>query len=319
MPVHEIKTSPYACRPCRTRGERSGLALATLLTLSLMACSEDDEPTATDSADASGSDSAADGTSDAGAGDSAQGDGGQVGGCTRERLTELIEAYFKALAAHDPSSLRLAAKLKATENAQSLEPGQGLWKTAGALSFQRNVLDTERCATLTHGVIDSQGSPTIVAVRLQLEQDEISEIETYIVPATGFLVMPAGVSNDGDAQWSSVLPEAQRSSREALNAIAGGYFDLFGPSPGTVPFAAACQRFENGSVAPGVTHCSQGIPSGLSITGKRYPIADREAGIAVGFALFAGALDVHMFKVKSGKVVGIHALIAAPASSSGWD
>jgi hypothetical protein len=87
------------------------------------------------------------------------------------------------------------------------------------------------------------------------------------------------------------------------------------------PGCNACQRFENGSVAPGVTHCSEGIPraGSVGITGRRYPVADIEAGIAAGFALLFGSLDFHLFKVRNGEVTGIHASVASAAASSGWE
>src|SRR6185369_11591551 len=66
-----------------------------------------------------------DGTSDAGLADSAA--------CTRELLKTTIDAYFEALAAHDPSSLRLGDEVKFTENGEVLQLGQGLWQNAGAV------------------------------------------------------------------------------------------------------------------------------------------------------------------------------------------
>jgi hypothetical protein len=48
-------------------------------------------------------------------------------------------------------------------------------------------------------------------------------------------------------------------------------------------------------------------------------VLDVEAGIAVGFVMFAGAYtDFHMLKLRDGKVEGVHACLAS-ATSSGWN
>ncbi|HTU62842.1 MAG TPA: hypothetical protein VMF89_30490, partial [Polyangiales bacterium] len=65
-------------------------------------------------------------------------------GCTRALLQSQIDAYFTALAAHDPSSLPLADNVKFTENGEQQELGkEGLWSTAGAVQHVHSALDTE--------------------------------------------------------------------------------------------------------------------------------------------------------------------------------
>ncbi len=273
------------------------------------------EPDASDSGGTSG---AAGTGGDSGAGGSGGSDGGAA--CTRESLTALIDGYFKALTAHDPAPLPVTANVKFTENAQVQKLGEGLlWKSAGALAFKRNLLDTERCGSLSHGVIDNGGTATIIGVRLKVEGAKISEVESYVVdPSNGFFPTPEGVKKDGGADWEGILPPAERSTRDVLSAAADAYFDLFSDSSTMVPFGTPCDRFENGfQTTRG--QCSTGIPGGVTITNRRYVIADLEAGIAVGFVRFGSLLDFHMFKVKSGKIMGIHALVGPSARSSGWE
>jgi hypothetical protein len=55
------------------------------------------------------------------------------------------------------------------------------------------------------------------------------------------------------------------------------------------------------------------------MTHRRYPVADLEAGIAVGWVLFSGGLlDFHMFKLKGGKIQFINAVVGPSATSWGW-
>src|SRR5688572_27654350 len=63
----------------------------------------------------------------------ASGSGGAPGGdCTRELLDGLLDDYFAALAAGDPSSLPLAEGVKFTENAMQAEIGTtDFWRNAG--------------------------------------------------------------------------------------------------------------------------------------------------------------------------------------------
>src|SRR5262245_36882174 len=49
--------------------------------------------------------------------------------CDRACLTGIADAYFAALAAHDPSKAPMAANARFTEQTQVLAVGEGLWKT----------------------------------------------------------------------------------------------------------------------------------------------------------------------------------------------
>ncbi len=182
------------------------------------------------------------------------------------------------------------------------------------------MLDTERCGTVTEAVIDNSGTATIVGLRLQLVDLKITEVETIIVdPSTGFFPKPQGIVSSMGDDWEGVLAADQRSTRDQLKAAANGYFDLFSNSSAVVPFGKPCNRLENGTQTT-QGDCASGIPAGsLQMTHRRYPVADLEAGIAVGFVQFAGSLlDFHMFKLKGGKIQFINAVVGPSATSSGW-
>ena len=67
--------------------------------------------------------------------------------------------------------------------------------------------------------------------------------------------------------------------------------------------------------------CNFGIPTSIPMTPLHYVI-DVEAGIAVGFVLFGGRAtgmdDFHMFRVKSGKVHGVRAVVGPSVMGRGW-
>jgi len=49
------------------------------------------------------------------------------GSCDKTCLRSLAGGYFAALVAHDPSKVAMAAGAKATESAQVVNVGDGLW------------------------------------------------------------------------------------------------------------------------------------------------------------------------------------------------
>jgi hypothetical protein len=63
--------------------------------------------------------------------------------CDRACRLDISDAYFAALAAHDPSKAPMAPNAKFTEQAQGLKVGEGLWKTTteGPTTFKIPVPD----------------------------------------------------------------------------------------------------------------------------------------------------------------------------------
>jgi hypothetical protein len=246
-----------------------------------------------------------------------------AGGCTRDNLKATIDAYFKALAAHDPSTLAVGTSVKFTENGKLLMLGEGAWKTAGALKWKRSALDTETCNSVTEAVIPDGSTDIPFGLRLKLQDQKITEVETIAVrsgdyfTASNTMAMIATGSDD----WETSLPADQRPTREALTMLIDKYFTQF--PAGACNFASDCKRLENG-FSPG--SCTAGLSCSMSSTGMgsagmkpRLHVLDTEAGIAAGFVMFAGSYtDFHLFKVRTGMVHGVHAILAK-ATSSGWE
>jgi len=278
--------------------------------------------------------------------------------CTRENLKSFIQKYFAALEAHSPSSLPFASNVKYTENGVELAVGKGFWQTAGKTVLKRDLIDTQKCGTHSNVVIeeryiapkvavpapkpafpgmqvklppDGAIRPILYGVRLKIENEKITEIETFIARETEFFFNAAGVLATKDQDWETLLPLEERSSRLAMIAAADDYFDMFAKVPKVrTPFARPCDRWENGfqttikqpgspASADMVEHdCS---PKGLEILnhGPRRFLVDVEAGTVVAYVHFAGGLpDFHMFKMRNGQVHLIQAVIGAGTKSMGW-
>jgi hypothetical protein len=105
-----------------------------------------------------------------------------------------------------------------------------------------------------------------------------------------------------------VVPRAARASRELLIAIANSYFDGLTTHDGSIIMAhPGCVRIENGTnmmtrggrgggrgnaAAPAAPAAPNDCTSGLAnfnasiVGGRRFPIADEEAGVVLGLAVF---------------------------------
>lgn len=277
--------------------------------------------------------------------------------CTRDSLKGVIGQYFSALEARNPSGLPLAAKVKFTENGVEMPVGEGFWKTAGKVLLKRDLVDTQKCGTHSNVVIEEKYTapktaapaskspfaglaakppadgtirPILYGVRLKVENQRITEIETFVARETEFAFNAATVLGTRDQDWESIIPDQQRSSRLAMMAAADDYFDMFAEKPKVrTPFTEVCDRWENGfyttrgggemgGVKMTAHDCS---PKGLVITnhGPRRFLVDLEAGTVVAYVHFAGSLpDFHMFRMRNGKVDLIQAVIGAGAKSMGW-
>ena len=192
--------------------------------------------------------------------------------CSRENLKGIVDKYFVALEAHDPSGLPLASNIKYTENGKELAVGEGLWKSAGKTLLRRDLIDTKKCGTHSNVVIEEKFDPKTVGqpmalpgvkpkpmpekgtprpimfgVRLRIENGKISEIETIIARESEFAFNADGQLATKDQDWESILPPEERSSRLAMIAAANDYYDMFAAEPDVrTPFASVCDRWENG-------------------------------------------------------------------------
>jgi hypothetical protein len=271
------------------------------------------------------------GAGPAGAGGAAAGTGGAAGGagaatCTRELLRATIDAYFTALAAHSAAALPVAATVKFTENGKAGTLGEdGLWKTAGMVKYTQSALDVEQCQSGTHAVVPDGTKDIPVALRLRLQDQKITEVETIAARQGDYSVAsnPAAIiSANGTIKWEDPVPEAMRNTRTELVSWMDKYFRAF-PN-GVCNTVSSCMRLENGGgnflCSAGAT-CQAGQPSGTPALDPRLILADPETGIGVGLTLFTFAggsqADMHMFKMRGGQVYAVHAILAK-ATSTGW-
>jgi hypothetical protein len=251
--------------------------------------------------------------------------GGATAACTRELLESTVDAYFKALAAHMPASLPLADNVKFTENGKPSKLGdEGLWKTAGTLKYAHSALDTELCMAASQAVVPDGATDVPMALRIRLQNQKLTEIETIVVRADDYPAVdasPAALAASNDAvKWEQSVPMGERAKREELTGWMEKYFERF--PAGVCNTSDECLRIENGGgsfTCSAGASCAAGPGSGQPVLNPRLVMADVETGLGVGFTIFTGGyVDMHMFKMHGGQVHVVSAILAN-GESSGWE
>jgi hypothetical protein len=191
--------------------------------------------------------------------------------CDRACLEGYIDRYFAGLIADDPTLAPLAPDVRFTENGQLLPLGEGLWKSmkeAGSYRIFVTDPDAGQVALITTVMEDhadpAQGTPSLLALRLKVEDGLITEIEQVLertaLPApsydsSGRLRPPVPTAaqrvealGQPRAAFLTSIPQAERMSRADLIATADKYFTgmQMNDGKGDYPFHERCDRIENG-------------------------------------------------------------------------
>jgi hypothetical protein len=208
---------------------------------------------------------------------------GGAGVCDRACLEGYVDKYLDAVIAHDPKLLPLARNAKFTENGVRLEVGDAHWKTTiGKGTYRLFVTDVEAGQVAFIGTIreearGSEGSPSALALRLKVQNRQITEIETLVIrstiaqnanaqggrgpaPAPGAAPRYTGAAVNLERLGSphrlflEAVPASERMSREDLIKTADMYFSGMekNDGKGLYPFTDDCNRIENGSLSTNV-------------------------------------------------------------------
>ena len=239
--------------------------------------------------------------------------------CDRTCLKAQVDSYLAALVAHDPSQVPLAPNLKFVENTVPLRAGDGFWKTATALpsTFKIYVADPVAQQVGFIGVMQEGDQTVQLGLRLKLHKGQITEVEHLVARQ----LRPTSLPNLQSPRPGllTVVPPAERSSREELLKIGASYYDALVNSDGhAAPFADDCLRRENGMQTTGNpppatpgrgTMGAMGCAAQLDtrvmsyikrIEPRRVEIADVETGLVFGLSQFR-----HPMEEKSLKIVGV--------------
>jgi hypothetical protein len=267
-----------------------------------------------------------------------QGNRPAAGPCDRACLEGFVDEFLDAFVQHNPKRLPLAGNVKFTENGQRLALGDGSWRSMVAKGGYRLFVSDAPAGQVAfigtlreENAMNKDGAPVLLAVRLKIDNRQISEIEVFVVrnERAAQNVEKAGAPN---RLFLESVPAAERMSRDDLIKIANMYFTGMqqNDGKGVYPFADDCDRFENGGQTtnapppPGQTtrpdpktastysaqwSCMEQFTSGLihfvtRIRDRRFVAVDQERGLVFSFIFFDHAAgDTRHFTAPDGRAV----------------
>lgn len=243
--------------------------------------------------------------------------------CTRPALQALAANYFKSIETHQMSALPTTPNVRVTENAAESKLGEGFFKTGGKAQFQRTIVDTQQCSTLTQAVVDEtkdgKSGQVLMAVRLKSDNGKVTEIEQIIARTGDFAFKPEGVLETKDQDWTTLMPASQRLTRTHMNRQANMYYDMMEDPKNDPGFANPCNRWENGTKTTPKGDCYWRGAT-MNHPPRRLPVTDVELGVAATIHNFRdGWLDVHLFKFDNdGKIYLIQSVDGPETKGTGW-
>jgi hypothetical protein len=215
--------------------------------------------------------------------------------CERACLSGLISTYLSALVSGDASHLPVTVSVRFTEDQEEKRLGrEGLWARKVSLTGYRfDILDVRAGIAASLVKVQSDGMPTLLALRLLTQGGRIAGIESIAVRsrAEGMIFEVDAIQMLSSAM-ALTPPAVQRDTRRDLIDIASHYpRGLQSGSFVTVdaPFTSDAYRFENGRLmaGPGCTFfpgCqyikTQRIPT-LSKLVYRIAAVDEEQGVVL--------------------------------------
>lgn len=235
---------------------------------------------------------------------------GGGGTCTRDALQAAVDSYITAQKAGDPTKMPLASEVKYIQNMKDITAEESICNTAlPNIDSQRDILDVDSCRTFTEIIITDRSHPYVIGIRLKVDDEKISEINT-IVSQEGDWLFDASkyLSYSQDENWD-VLPVDKRTDRQAMIDAGDGYFDLiFDWTEDSLPWADDCYRIEGGSAV--ARPCSQGTVGNSVKTTCRTYVVDVDKGAVNIYCYFGFGPDSHLFKFDSGEISRIHTMTA---------
>ncbi len=227
--------------------------------------------------------------------------------CDRDCLIDATRSYLGALADHDPSEAPLAPDVAFVENLQRLKIGEGMWQSAtgGATDFAITVPDPQLGQVGWIGMLEQNGEPVMMALRLKFQGDRIVEAEHIVTPPAQGRMENLQTVRPG---LLAEIPADQRLPHDELIRIGATYYDALDDNDGSkTPFAPECERHENGMITAGAnagpppnwqpgqprasSDCAKQLDSQTfvyidRIENRRMIAADPVTGLSMGFSHF---------------------------------
>ncbi|HTV79323.1 MAG TPA: hypothetical protein VMF03_13770 [Steroidobacteraceae bacterium] len=231
----------------------------------------------------------------------------------------LVDDYLAALVAHDPGRIAFAPDARFVENIKATKIGDGLWKTATAVptTFKIYVPDPVSGQVGFMGVMQENGKPILLGLRLQVFEGQVIEAEHVI--ARDLSAQNLANLRVARPVFARVIPEGMRMPRYAIKGIAYSYYDALDFNDGDLsPMARDCERHENGRESSGsrtppaagskppnysAMDCTRQFSTGMmayidNIDNIRVLAVDPVTGLAFGLSHFHHSMKNHVFPIR---------------------
>ena len=244
---------------------------------------------------------------------------GKTEPCSQACLVELMAEFKASVLAKRP--VRLTATAEVRENMELTTVEKSAWKDVKAVRSSAVISDALTGNVVSRdGVEMSDGKAAYISTRLKVEAGTITEVELSSDLARA---NPAYVWNLPPVLTATV-PEGERMTREALDALAHRYFQtLTDHKPVAADYDEAhCNRFHSGNQITNVSrNMVEGEGARTCVTSnagnkpwgpaleQRFPVIDVEHGIVNGMTLLMFPDQVmyvsEVFKVEQGRITHI--------------
>ncbi|QUD90204.1 hypothetical protein [Phenylobacterium montanum] len=214
-------------------------------------------------------------------------------------LRRLADRYLESVVRRDPTYAPLAPAARASLNAKPV-PTDVLPEVIDFPALQI-FMDSDQGGVVMLGVAMGTEGPRPYAVRLQVQDGRISEVETLLSSVTKGHFADVDQLFRPDVLYDAPVPPVRAVDRDRLRAIADSYWTGLQESDGSIPpFAYRCERFDNGkkitnnlsillSPEAAVLTCASSLtatrPARPSPRSRRFPVLDVGLGVAASLVL----------------------------------
>ncbi len=248
--------------------------------------------------------------------------------CDGANLQKVTDDYIKAQTTGDTTVIPMNLWVDYNEQMQEASMATGIISKPQKIDFHRSLIDTGTCSSFTEVVITDPAHPYVLGVQLQVRGGYVSGIDILVTDHdNGWLFNPVNTMKYSQAEDWSVIPPAERDSRDTLIAAANAYLDYFDDKSVTVPWGSPCARLEGGLYtgkgAPGVATpedtCNVGVPSGVKLVNRSYVVDQALGAVTVLLTFGTNQLaDAHTFRVEHGKIRYVHTITVCKSFNCGF-
>lgn len=240
-------------------------------------------------------------------------------GCSRERLKEMADQYRAAQASGSViMNMRpMGEWVNYYENFElsSMTFG-GVIASPQKVDWDRSFYDTTLCRVYVESIITNPEHPYVLASLIRgtgspgSPPGTVSGFDVIVTDQGDWLFDAAKTLYYAQREDWSEIPEAQRNTREELQAAADAYLNLFKDKSVQVPWGTPCARLE-GSVYTGKGQpndsCNVGVPENIDMAERQYVIDPVVGAVAVFLKMGPSKRpDAHVFRIEDGKIRYIH-------------